>query len=109
MTPEQRSRTYRSAGGIWRTLSMNWGNVARSHFKCTRAVDAGRVASDTPGLRSVRGRIGRGTKPPPQLGQTLPSTDSTQLAQKVHSKLQMRASVACEGRSLSQYSQLGLS
>ena len=31
------------------------------------------------------GLTGRGTKPPPQFGQTLPSTFSTQLAQNVHS------------------------
>jgi hypothetical protein len=31
------------------------------------------------------GLIGLGAKPPPQLGQTLPNTPSTQAAQNVHS------------------------
>jgi len=31
------------------------------------------------------GRMGRGTKPPPQFGQTFPKTLSTQVAQNVHS------------------------
>ena len=63
----------------------------------------------TPGRHSCEGRIGRGTKPPPQFGQTLDSFVSTQFAQKVHSYEQMRASVAAGGRSLSQYSQFGRS
>jgi hypothetical protein len=33
----------------------------------------------------VAGLMGRGVKPPPQLGQTLSSIVSTQLAQNVHS------------------------
>ncbi len=48
-------------------------------------------------------------KPPPQFGQTLASTPSTQSAQKVHSKLQMRASVEAGGSALLQCSQVGLS
>jgi len=35
--------------------------------------------------RWVDGRTGRGTNPPPQFGQTLNSTVSTQSAQEVHS------------------------
>ena len=62
-----------------------------------------------PPFQSRAGRTGRGTKPPPQLGQTLASTPSTQSAQKVHSKLQMRASVAAGGSALLQCSQVGLS
>ena len=50
------------------------------------------MASDNPGRHSFAGRIGRGAKPPPQFGQTLLRCRSTQSAQKVHSKVQMRAS-----------------
>src|SRR5262249_37593185 len=63
----------------------------------------------TPERRSLTGRIGRGANPPPQLGQTLNSTSSTHSAQNVHSYEQIRASTALGGKSLSQYSQLGLS
>jgi hypothetical protein len=38
-----------------------------------------------PFFQFLDGRIGLGTKPPPQFGQTLNRTASTQLAQKVHS------------------------
>ena len=47
--------------------------------------EAGWWAREMPGRRSLRGRIGRGTNPPPQFGQTLRSTRSTQSAQNVHS------------------------
>lgn len=60
-------------------------------------------------LQFVEGRIGRGTKPPPQLGQTLPRSSSTHVAQNVHSKLQMRASSDAGGRGLLQCSQEGRS
>jgi hypothetical protein len=53
--------------------------------------------------------MGRGTNPPPQFGHTLRSTPSTQSAQKVHSKVQIRAVVDDGGKSLSQHSQLGRS
>jgi hypothetical protein len=72
-------------------------------------LDGGCFSTDTPGRHSLAGRIGRGTKPPPQFGQTLWSLCSTQSAQNVHSKLQMRASAESGGRSLSQYSQFGRS
>ena len=52
-------------------------------------------------------RTGRGTKPPPQFGQTLPSTASTQAAQNVHSKLQMNAPGASAGNSVPHRSQSG--
>ena len=68
----------------------------------TRVVDGGRLATERPGRHSRAGRIGRGAKPPPQFGQTFCSRVSTQSAQKVHSNVQMRASVAFGGRSLSQ-------
>jgi hypothetical protein len=57
----------------------------------------------------VAGRIGLGTNPPPQFGQTFASTRSTQSAQKVHSKEQILASVDSGGKPLLQFSQVGLS
>ena len=69
----------------------------------TRSVDAGKRAS------AAGGRIGRGTKFPPQLGQVPCSRSSTQGAQKVHSKEQIRASALSGGRSRSQHSQFGFS
>jgi hypothetical protein len=53
------------------------------------------------------GRIGRGAKLPPQFGQTPLSLLSTQSRQNVHSKVQIIASAAEGGKSLSQHSQLG--
>jgi hypothetical protein len=67
----------------------------------TRRVDGGLLAS------GAAGRIGRGTKLPPQLGQTPCSLLSTQSRQNVHSNVQIMASGADGGRSLSQHSQLG--
>ena len=63
------------------------------------------------GLRmsSAAGRIGRGEKSPPQFGQTPLSLLSTQSRQNVHSNVQIIASVAAGGKSLSQHSQLGRS
>jgi hypothetical protein len=62
-----------------------------------------------PFFQSRAGLIGRGAKPPPQLGQTFSSTVSTQSAQNVHSKLQMRAVVESGGNAVLQCSQVGLS
>src|SRR5262252_4067884 len=53
--------------------------------------------------------MGRGTNPPPQFGQTFPSTPSTQGAQNVHSNEQMRASVESGGNGSLQCSQVGRS
>ena len=53
--------------------------------------------------------MGLGEKPPPQLGQTLCKTVSTQFAQNVHSYVQMQASVDSGGKSLSHSSQFGRS
>jgi hypothetical protein len=69
----------------------------------TRSVDAGNFAS------LFAGRMGRVTRLPPQLGQRPPSLLSAQSRQKVHSNVQMSASVAAGGRSLSQHSQDGRS
>src|SRR5215831_4972377 len=82
---------------------------SRRYDKRTRLVEGGRFATESPGRHSVAGRIGRGTKPPPQFGQTLKSTLSTQSAQNVHSYEQIRAIVDAGGRSLSQHSQFGRS
>ena len=50
--------------------------------------------------------MGRGTKPPPLLGQALARTLFTQFAQNVHSEVQIMALDAYGGRS---HSQFGLS
>jgi hypothetical protein len=55
------------------------------------------------------GRTGRGQKPPPQFGQTLSRTFSTQERQKVHSNVQIIASVEFGGSAALQFSQAGLS
>jgi len=39
-----------------------------------RLVEGGRLATDRPARHSVAGRTGRGTNPPPQLGQTFSNT-----------------------------------
>lgn len=54
------------------------------------------------------GRIGRSTRLPPQFGQINSSCSCAQLRQKVHSNVQIIASVDAGGRSLSQRSQPGL-
>lgn len=66
-------------------------------------MDAGNFRS------KATGRIGRGTKFPPQFGHAPPNTVSAHRAQKVHSKVQITASKLSGGRSLSQHSQFGLS
>src|SRR5262247_2786952 len=83
--------------------------ASRVYDKNARLVEGGRFATESPGRHSVAGRIGRGTKPPPQFGQTLKSMLSTQSAQNVHSYEQIRAIVDAGGRSLSQHSQFGRS
>jgi hypothetical protein len=55
------------------------------------------------------GRTGRDVKFPPQFGQTPPSLLSTHSRQNVHSNVQIIASAAAGGKSLSQHSQLGRS
>jgi len=55
------------------------------------------------------GRIGRGTKPPPQLLHTFASTSLTHSAQNVHSKEQMRASPEAGGSGMLQCSHEGRS
>jgi hypothetical protein len=52
--------------------------------------------------------MGREQKPPPQLGQTLSRTFSTQGRQKVHSNVQIIASVESGGNAALQFSHVGL-
>jgi hypothetical protein len=54
------------------------------------------------------GRIGRFSKPPPQLGQMFSKILSTQSLQKVHSNVQTNASVLSFGNDFAQFSQTGL-
>ena len=68
----------------------------------TRLVDAGLFFNAAIGL------IVRLTKLQPQLGHWLFKTPSTQLVQKVHSNVQICASVDSGGISLLQHSQFGL-
>jgi len=77
--------TQRFSCGISRTRLANSATSSRDRFRWTRFVDAGCFARETPGHRSLTGRIGRGANPPPLLGQTLSSIFSTHSAQKVHS------------------------
>src|SRR5688500_18520824 len=87
-----------------------WAAISSQEYdRCTRLVDGGRLLTDSPARHSVTGRIGRAVKPPPQFGQTFDRRWSTQSAQKVHSKVHIRASTEFGGRSRSQPSQLGLS
>jgi hypothetical protein len=44
---------------------------SREYDRWMRLVDGGRLLTETLGRHSVAGRTGRGTKPPPQFGQTL--------------------------------------
>ena len=53
--------------------------------RCRTAVLAGSLVRQLSPTQFRKGRIGRGMNPPPQFGQTLNSTSSTQFAQKVHS------------------------
>jgi hypothetical protein len=77
--------------------------VAHPSGFSTRFVDAGNRVSFS------SGRLGRASSSPPQFGQRPPSFVSVQSRQNVHSKLQIMASPASGGRSLSQHSQLGRS
>jgi hypothetical protein len=59
--------------------------------------------------RSTAGRIGRADRLPAQFGQLPDRWPSAQRRQKVHSNVQIIASVDAGGRSTSQHSQLGRS
>ena len=66
--------------------------TARSTGRCFTLVLAGYLSRQLSPFQFLEGRIGLGTNPPPQFGQTPPRIVSTQVAQNVHSKLQIRAS-----------------
>src|SRR6185436_17900109 len=76
---------YRCAGGIFRIAAENSLWATTSTGRCLVFVLAGSMPRKLFPFQLVAGRIGRGTNPPPQLGQTLPRTVSTQLAQNMHS------------------------
>ncbi len=107
--PARSSPSHRAFGGMSRrTREKRWCS-SRSTGRCRTRSLAGRAPKNSPALHSRFGRTGRGAKPPPQLGHTSCSTESAHAAQNVHSKLQMRASVACGGRGRLQCSQPGRS
>jgi len=81
---------------------------AASTGRCRTFVLAGSLPRKLSPFQFLAGRIGLGTKPPPQFGQTFPRTSSTHAAQNVHSYVQMRASSESGGRGLLQFSQVGL-
>ena len=76
---------------------------------CTTLVLAGCWVKQLPSFQLICGLTGLGVKPPPQFGQTLNKISSTQSRQKVHSKVQIMASVDSGGSDLLQCSQVGLS
>jgi len=97
---------YRRSGGSAATKA---ACASPSTGRWRTTVLAGYLPRKLPPFRSRAGRIGRGTKPPPQFGQVPSSTPSTQEAQKVHSKLQIRASTESGGSGRLQCSQVGRS
>ena len=100
---------YRRSGGTLRTGEARAAWAVRSTGSCRTWRLAGWVASGLLPCHAAEGRIGRGTKPPPQFGQTLPSSSSTHVAQNVHSKLQIRAAAEAGGKAALQCSQDGRS
>ncbi len=106
--PEPRS-DYRSSGRKFLISLENVACAPKSTGLCLTRLLAGYLPRKLSFFQFLEGRIGRGTNPPPQLGQTLPRTTSTQSAQNVHSNEQMRASVEAGGKVLLQCSQLGRS
>jgi hypothetical protein len=76
---------------------------------CLTVVLAGYLPKKFSPFQFLAGRTGRGTNPPPQFGQTLPSSVSTQFAQNVHSNVQILACVESGGNALLQCSQVGRS
>jgi hypothetical protein len=100
---------YRFSGGMFLISVANCVWATGSIGLCLTLVLAGSLPRKLSFFQFVDGLIGRGTKPPPQFGQTLPNTASTHAAQNVHSYAQMRASSELGGRALLQCSQVGLS
>src|ERR1019366_2225293 len=85
-----------------------WGAIG-STGRCLTLVPGGYAPRKLSPFRFREGLMGRAAKPPPQFGHTLPKTSSTHDRQKVHSKLQIMASVESGGRALLQCSQVGRS
>ena len=105
----QLGSSHRFSGAICLIGAANCSWVLRSTGLCLMVVPAGYCPRKFPPFQWVAGLIGRGQKPPPQLGHTLPRISSTQLLQKVHSKVQIMASRESGGNGLLQFSQVGLS
>ena len=76
---------HRLSGEISLIFAANFACAAGSTGRCLTIVLAGSLPRKLSPFQFVAGRIGRVAKPPPQLGQTSPSTLSTQSAQNVHS------------------------
>jgi hypothetical protein len=81
--------------------------AARSTGFTTTFVEAGAASKQLPPFHACAGRMGRALNPPPQFGQTLASSSSTQVRQKVHSKEQIIASRELGGKRVAQCSQVG--
>ena len=109
LTHQRKSDHHRFSGGIRRRGAANLAWAAGSTGLCVILVVAGRVPRQVSSFQLFRGRTGRAVNPPPQFGQTLPSTFSTQGRQKVHSKLQIIASTESGGSGRLQFSQVGRS
>ncbi len=82
---------------------------ATSTGLCLTAKLAGSLPRKLSSFQFLDGLTDLGGRPPPQFGQTLPSTRSTQSAQHVHSYEQIRASGEIGGSDVLQCSQVGLS
>ncbi len=76
---------YLFSGGMFRIGAENFACAAGSTGRCLIPVPAGSLPRKLSPFQFIAGLIGLGTNPPPQFGQTLPKTLSTQVAQKVHS------------------------
>lgn len=76
---------YRVSGGIVLNTAENSACVTGLTGLCLTLVLAGFLPRKLSPFQFLDGLIGLGTNPPPQFGQTLPKTLSTQLAQNVHS------------------------
>ena len=63
----------------------NFACAPGSTGRCLILVLGGSLPRKLSPFQFLAGLIGLGTNPPPQFGQTLPRTLSTQLAQNVHS------------------------
>src|SRR5262249_22965871 len=85
------SASQRFSEGMARIAARTSACVAGSPGLCFPVVLAGSLPRKLPPFQFFAGLIGLAAKPPPQLGQTLPSTLSTHAAQNVHSYEQIRA------------------